>query len=107
MRHVLPGRVLKVNERTVRLLCPFHDERTPSLVAWRASGRFYCFGCQRTGDVVVFVSAVMGLALEDVPKCIATALAAAAPEQLALPLVFKQPVTLTLTLTRGGAGGAA
>lgn len=86
VRHVLPGRVLKANERTVRLLCPFHDERTPSLVAWRASGRFYCFGCQRTGDVVAFVGAVMGLASEDVPKCIATAVAAAAPEQLALPL---------------------
>ena len=30
-------------------LCPFHDERTPSLVYRPRSGRFACYGCHVRG----------------------------------------------------------
>lgn len=36
-------------------LCPFHDERTPSFHVTPAKGFFHCFGCQEGGDVIDFV----------------------------------------------------
>lgn len=39
-------------------LCPFHDERSPSFHVTPARGMFYCFGCQEGGDVISFVQKV-------------------------------------------------
>jgi DNA primase len=36
-------------------LCPFHQEKTPSLSVNAEMGVFYCFGCQRSGDAITFV----------------------------------------------------
>jgi|TARA_R100000501_G_scaffold10060_3_gene19949 DNA primase len=44
-------------------LCPFHDERTPSFSVNDAKGRFHCFGCGASGDVLDFVSHVQGIGL--------------------------------------------
>jgi DNA primase len=35
--------------------CPFHEERTPSFSVNAQEKLFYCFGCQRGGDVITFV----------------------------------------------------
>ena len=32
--------------------CPLHDEDTPSFRYYEATSSFYCFGCQRGGDIV-------------------------------------------------------
>jgi DNA primase len=39
-------------------LCPFHDEKTPSFTVSPTRGLFYCFGCQAGGDVIGFVRTV-------------------------------------------------
>ena len=36
-------------------LCPFHDEKTPSFTVRPAVGRYHCFGCGEDGDVISFV----------------------------------------------------
>lgn len=36
-------------------LCPFHDEKTPSFQVTPAKGFFYCFGCGEGGDVISFL----------------------------------------------------
>ncbi|HPJ18598.1 MAG: DNA primase [Actinobacteria bacterium] len=36
-------------------LCPFHDERSPSFHVTPAKGFYHCFGCQAGGDVIDFV----------------------------------------------------
>ena len=37
-------------------LCPFHDEKSPSFNVTPARGYFYCFGCQTSGDVISFLT---------------------------------------------------
>lgn len=39
--------------------CPFHDDHTPSMKL--NEDYFYCFGCGATGDVINFVSRLLGL----------------------------------------------
>ena len=46
-------------------LCPFHDERTPSFNVRPAVGRYHCFGCGEGGDVIDFVQKVDHLAFSD------------------------------------------
>ena len=42
--------------------CPFHNDKTPSM---KIDDRFYCFGCQETGDAVDYVSKLFGIGLRD------------------------------------------
>jgi DNA primase len=39
-------------------LCPFHDERSPSFNVNPAKGAWYCFGCGEGGDVIGFLRKV-------------------------------------------------
>ena len=36
-------------------LCPFHDERTPSFQVRPNVGYYHCFGCGESGDVITFI----------------------------------------------------
>src|SRR6266508_5547725 len=41
--------------------CPFHEERTPSFSVNPTEKLYYCFGCQKGGDVISFVRDTEGL----------------------------------------------
>lgn len=36
-------------------LCPFHDEKTPSLIIQRGDSHYHCFGCGAHGDAIQFL----------------------------------------------------
>lgn len=42
-------------------LCPFHEERSPSFNVTPSRGFYHCFGCGKGGDVIDFVREVEGL----------------------------------------------
>src|SRR2546425_11489484 len=46
---------LKGAASTLKALCPFHSEKTPSFSVHREKQVFYCFGCGAGGDVFEFV----------------------------------------------------
>ena len=61
------GRALalkRVGKRFVGL-CPFHAEKTPSFNVNPEMGRYYCFGCQASGDAISFVREVEHLDFVD------------------------------------------
>jgi len=41
--------------------CPFHNDQTPSFYVYASTNRFYCFGCNATGDAVDFVARMEGI----------------------------------------------
>jgi len=42
-------------------LCPFHEEKTPSFNVTPARGLWYCFSCHEGGDVIKFVQRIDSL----------------------------------------------
>ena len=46
---------LKRAGRSLKGLCPFHGERTPSFHVNLDRKRFHCFGCEASGDAIAFV----------------------------------------------------
>lgn len=52
-------------------LCPFHDERSPSFTVRPGVGRFHCFGCGEDGDVFAFLMKLDHLTFPDAVESLA------------------------------------
>ncbi len=52
-------------------LCPFHDERSPSFHVRPAVGRYHCFGCGEGGDVITFVMKLDGMSFVEAVEYLA------------------------------------
>lgn len=53
-------------------LCPFHDERTPSFHVRPQVGLWHCFGCDEGGDVISFLQKAEHLSFTDAVEYLAT-----------------------------------
>ncbi len=62
---------LKRQGRTCKGLCPFHSEKTASMVVYPESQSFYCFGCGAGGDVISFVMRIENLGYIEALKLLA------------------------------------
>jgi DNA primase len=52
---------VKKSGRSYTAICPFHEEKTPSMSVDRARGLYHCFGCGKGGDVFTFVQETQGV----------------------------------------------
>jgi DNA primase len=66
-RHV----ALKPSGQSLKGLCPFHKEKTPSFIVTPAKGIFYCFGCHKGGDVFTFLIEHDGLSFPEALQMLA------------------------------------
>lgn len=62
---------LKKSGRSLRGLCPFHNEKTPSFYVFPDKGNFHCFGCGANGDVFTYVMRTQNLAFGDALRLLA------------------------------------
>ena len=52
-------------------LCPFHDEKSPSFNVRPAQGFYHCFGCGEGGDVYKFIQQVDGVSFTEAVEKVA------------------------------------
>ncbi len=54
------GLYVPYDGRDTMICCPMpdHDDRTPSMILHPATGRYHCFGCGATGDVIQWVRSI-------------------------------------------------
>jgi DNA primase len=62
---------LKPNGATLKGLCPFHKEKTPSFHVNPQRGFFHCFGCGKGGDVFKFLQEIESLTFPEALKMLA------------------------------------
>ncbi len=72
-------------------LCPFHEERTPSLSVNEADGLFYCFGCRANGDAVAYLQTVEGLSYRDAVQALAARAGVTLHDAQAWPKGYRPP----------------
>ncbi len=61
-------------------LCPFHQEKTPSLTVQDHKGSYYCFGCHASGDIISFISEIDHLSFTDTIAYLANLAGVALPK---------------------------
>jgi DNA primase len=63
---------LRKTGRSFKGLCPFHQEKTPSLVVFPDSQNFHCFGCGKGGDIFTFLMEIEKLDFREALRELAT-----------------------------------
>lgn len=71
---------LKRAGRVYKGLCPFHSEKTPSFQVDPEKGFFYCFGCQKGGDIFKFIEFQENVGFTDAVRLLAQKSGLALPE---------------------------
>ncbi len=62
---------LKKSGNSLKGLCPFHNEKTPSFYVHPNRGFYHCFGCKASGDVFSFLMHVDGKTFPEVARDLA------------------------------------
>lgn len=74
---------LKKAGRTLKGLCPFHSEKTPSFIVFPDKGNYHCFGCGANGDVFGFVMRTQNIDFGEALKVLAQKAGVALPTRRA------------------------
>ena len=78
-------------------LCPFHQEKTPSMSVHASRQFFHCFGCGASGDVFAFVQKIDNITFPEAVRLIA--------EKMKIPMPkmsFSSPEEERVAKLRGG-----
>jgi len=73
---------LRKSGRNHKGLCPFHQERGPSFNVNADKGFYYCFGCQKKGDVFTFVMEYEGKSFVEAAETLAQLTGVILPERV-------------------------
>ena len=61
--------IKNIGNEQMSALCPFHDDRNPSLSINKTTGLFHCFGCGQEGNIYDFYASINNLDTKsDFPK---------------------------------------
>jgi DNA primase len=63
---------VKKTGRSYMAVCPFHQEKTPSMSVDRGRGLYHCFGCGKGGDIFEFVKETRGVDFGEALDILAT-----------------------------------
>ncbi len=63
--------VLKRIGKSLKGLCPFHSEKTPSFIVSPDKGIAYCFGCHKGGDIFRFLMEIENIDFAEALKLLA------------------------------------
>ncbi len=63
---------LKRAGASLKGLCPFHGEKTPSFVVNPQQGTYHCFGCQVHGDSLTFIKETQNLNFPEAVRALAS-----------------------------------
>lgn len=72
---------LKRAGRNLVGLCPFHNEKSPSMVVYNDTQSFYCFGCGAGGDVITFIKKIENLDYIEAVRLLAARAGLQMPEE--------------------------
>jgi DNA primase len=72
---------LKKSGRSLKGLCPFHGEKTPSFYVFPDKGNYHCFGCGANGDIFTYVMRTQNLAFGDALRQLALQAGVTLPER--------------------------
>lgn len=84
-------------------LCPFHNEKTPSFCVYPENNSFFCFGCNKGGDVIAFIMGVENLDFTEAVRFLAQRAGLSLPEEGA-DLSMSRLRTRILEINREPAG---
>ena len=56
---------LRKSGRNLVGLCPFHQEKNPSFFIYPETNSFYCYGCQKGGNIITFVELLYGYSFKE------------------------------------------
>ena len=73
--------VLKKHGKSLKGLCPFHSEKTPSFNVSSDKQLFYCFGCGAGGDVITFIMKAENLSYPEAVAFLAEKVGLQVPEK--------------------------
>jgi DNA primase len=62
---------LKRSGSSLKGLCPFHNEKTPSFIVNPLKGFYHCFGCSKSGDVISFIMEIEHVDFNDAIEILA------------------------------------
>ena len=86
------GVELRRSGRRLVGLCPFHEDRTPSLVVYEETSSYFCFGCDAGGDVFDFIGRLHGTAFRETAALLAGSAGGGHPPPAAAPPPLQRPI---------------
>lgn len=63
------GLIYHVDKAEQKIMCPFHEDKNPSMMVDLVKGNFFCFGCEEKGNALQFVQKA-NKNLNDLQSCL-------------------------------------